>query len=509
MTLSFYVQEGRMATKDVKFEPVDAGPNGILSPDRLLSRGLGVRSIVFMVVAGAAPMTAVVAGWPVVVSASGSTGGPLFFLIATAILFLFAVGFTRMTPFVKNAGAFYSYIQTGLGRGVGMGAATFALGTYLLLFLALCSYLGSAAQTTVHDLGGPELPWWLCSLVLMATCGALAYRDVELSAKVLGVVLVIETVVLLAVNIGVIVHGGAEGLSADSLSPARLGEGVPPLGVMFAFFSFIGFEATAVFRNEARDPDRTIPRATYIAVIGVGIFYTFTAWALQAGVGSSQIVEVATNDPTSIVVGLAGQYVSPLLATLLQVFLITSLFACILTFQNVLTRYLFTLGTQGVLPSGLGAIHPRHHAPSRAALIVSVVAIALLGVEAIIGLDPVTQAYTWFSGSATLGIVVLMALTSLAVIVFFRRNAHNKKVWGTLLAPALALLGLGGIVFLVLQNFGLLVGGDLAAGILLTLMAALFLGGVTTALVMRSKRPATYAALIPAGSGSEESSAGI
>src|SRR5687767_6150468 len=102
MTLSFYVQEGRMAIKDVKFEPVDAGPNGILSPDRLLSRGLGVRSIVFMVVAGAAPMTAVVAGWPVVVSASGSTGGPLFFLIATTILFLFAVGFTRMTPFVKN-----------------------------------------------------------------------------------------------------------------------------------------------------------------------------------------------------------------------------------------------------------------------------------------------------------------------------------------------------------------------------------------------------------------------
>jgi amino acid transporter len=125
-----------MATNNVQFEPVDAGPNGLLTPDKLLGRGLGVGSIVFMVVAGAAPMTAVVAGWPVVVSASESTGGPLFFLIATAILFLFAIGFTRMTPFVKNAGAFYSYIQTGLGRGMGLGASTFALGTYLLLFLA-------------------------------------------------------------------------------------------------------------------------------------------------------------------------------------------------------------------------------------------------------------------------------------------------------------------------------------------------------------------------------------
>jgi amino acid transporter len=489
-------REGRMPTNDIKFEPVDAGPNGILTPDKLLGRGLGVGSIVFMVVAGAAPMTAVVAGWPVVISASQSTGAPLFFLIATAILFLFSIGFTRMTPHVKNAGAFYSYIQTGLGRGMGLGSSIFALGTYLLLFLALSSYLGVAAQTAIHDLGGPELPWWLCSVVLVAICGFLAYRDVELSAKVLGVVLVIETAVILAVNIGVIVHGGADGLSVESLSPSRLTEGVAPLGVMFAFFSFIGFEATAVFRNEARDPDRTIPRATYIAVLAVGVFYTFTAWALQVGVGDSQIVDAATNDPTSIVVGLAAKFVSPILATLLQVFLVSSLFACILTFQNVLTRYLFTLGTQGVLPSALGTIHSRHRAPSRASLIVSVISLIFLAVEALIGLDPVTQAYTWFSGAATLGVVVLMALTSLSVLVFFRRKAVAGTWWATLLAPVVALIGLGAIVFLVLQNFGLLVGGEVAAGILLTVMGAFFVGGLVTALVMRSRRPEAYAALI-------------
>jgi amino acid transporter len=228
----------------------------------------------------------------------------------------------------------------------------------------------------------------------------------------------------------------------------------------------------------------------------VGVFYTFTAWALQVGVGDSQIVDAATNDPTSIVVGLAAKFVSPILATLLQVFLVSSLFACILTFQNVLTRYLFTLGTQGVLPSALGTIHSRHRAPSRASLIVSVISLILLAVEALIGLDPVTQAYTWFSGAATLGVVVLMALTSLSVLVFFRRKAVAGTWWATLLAPVVALIGLGAIVFLVLQNFGLLVGGDVAAGILLTVMGAFFVGGLVTALVMRSRRPEAYAALI-------------
>ena len=487
-----------MTANKVDFEPMDAGPNGLLSPQNLLGRGLGVGSIVFMVVAGAAPMTAVVAGWPVVVSLSGSTAAPLFFLIATAILWVFSVGFTRMTPHVKNAGAFYSYIQAGLGRATGLGASTFALGTYLLLFLALTSYLGDAAESAIKGLGGPDTPWWVWSLLLIALCGFLAYRDVELSAKVLGVLLVIETVVVLTVDGGVIVHGGASGLSAGSLSPMRLGEGVAPLGVMFAFFSFIGFEATAVFRNEARDPDRTVPRATYIAVLSIGVFYTLTAWALQAGVGDANIVDATTNDPTNVVVGLAAKYVSPVLGTLMQVFLVSSLFACILTFQNVLTRYLFTLGTQTVLPARLGKIHPKHRAPSNASLLVTIAALALTGVEAAIGLDPVTQTYTWLSGAATFGVVILMALTSLSVVVFFRRHATGRSPWGTVVAPVVALLGLGAISFLVVANFGLLVGGPIEAGVLLTVMVLLFAGGLVTAFVMRTRRPEAFAALVPA-----------
>ena len=46
---------------------------------------------------------------------------------------------------------------------------------------------------------------------------------------------------------------------------------------MFAFAAFIEFESTVIFRDEAKTPDRTIPKASYTAVIGVGVFYTITA----------------------------------------------------------------------------------------------------------------------------------------------------------------------------------------------------------------------------------------
>ena len=84
----------------------------------------------------------------------------------------------------------------------------------------------------------------------------------------LGVVLVLEVVAVVAIDLGVLFSGRE--LVGRTFSPAEAMSGAPGLGLLFAFLGFFGFEATAVFRNEARDPDRTVPRATYVAVLGVG-----------------------------------------------------------------------------------------------------------------------------------------------------------------------------------------------------------------------------------------------
>ena len=59
--------------------------------------------------------------------------------------------------------------------------------------------------------------------------------------------------------------------------------GILGIAVLFALTGFIGFEATAVFRDEARDPERTIPRATYAAVLIIGAFYAVTVLGLRRG----------------------------------------------------------------------------------------------------------------------------------------------------------------------------------------------------------------------------------
>ncbi|ADG80525.1 Amino acid permease-associated region OS=Tsukamurella paurometabola (strain ATCC 8368 / DSM/ CCUG 35730 / CIP 100753 / JCM 10117 / KCTC 9821 / NBRC 16120/ NCIMB 702349 / NCTC 13040) OX=521096 GN=Tpau_3953 PE=4 SV=1 [Tsukamurella paurometabola] len=470
---------------------VDDAPSG----EHLLQRGLGIGSIVFMVVAAAAPLAVVTASVPIIISVSGSAAAPQFFLIAMCVLALFSVGFTAMSRYVPNAGAFYSYIQRGLGRHAGVGAATLALGSYGVMQIGLYTYMGVATSKLLStmDIG---LPWWTCSLAWVSIVGVLGYRDIELSSKVLGVLLVAETLAVVVIEVGVISAGGAGGLDLVPLSPSEFATGAPSLGLMFGFFSFIGFEATAVFRNEARDPERTIPRSTYAAVVFIGLFYAFAAWAVVEGLGVGHAVEAAKADPGNLVQNLASEYVSPILTDVIQVLLVTSFFACVLSFHNVITRYQFTLATKGLLPQSLAEISPRHRTPSKSSLTFTVVSLVAVAAVAAVGWDPVAQTYMWSSGASTLGLIALMAMTSLAVIIFFRTRVRNQGRWRTLVAPGLSFLGLTAILLLVIANFPVLVGTTTTAVVLGVIILVTFLAGVVAAERLRRTRPEHYQALL-------------
>ena len=354
-----------------------------------MTRSLGVAGIVLMVVAAAAPITVVVVNFPLILLESGSIGAPLMILAATLILLLFAVGFTWMTPHVPDAGAFYAYVHQGLGRRAGLGTAAVALLSYVLLTVSMTCYLGVQAGNLLALWTGIELPWWLISALMIAVVGVLAHRRIDLSAAVLGVVLVLEILAVLAIDLGVLASGRE--LTPVPFSPAEALSGAPGLGLLFAFLGFFGFEATAVFRHEARDPLRTIPRATYVAVLLIGVLYTVSSWLVISGLGAEDALDAAAASPDSVVVALAGDVVAPIMRDVTQVLVVTSMFACMLGFHNIVSRYLFTLGRRGVLPSALGAAHPLHRAPSRASLCVTALTAGIVAVSALARFDPVVE----------------------------------------------------------------------------------------------------------------------
>lgn len=447
-----------------------------------LTGNLGVGSIVFMVIAAAAPLTVIGGNVPLAIGIGNGVGAPFGFLIASLILLVFAVGFVSMTPYVKDAGAFYSYITQGLGLRAGMGAAWLALVTYTTIQAGVYGYMGWAMNDLVVHYGGAAHPWWLYSLLTIAAVAILGYRHIELSSKILGVALVLEIGVVLIMNVSILSKGGASGITAASFSPHNAFSHGLGMSVLFALTGFIGFESTAIFRDESRNPGKTIPRATYLAVLIIGVFYTFSAWAMIEGAGAARAVSVANdtlNGNGNMLLDIARQYSGPLLSNVIQVLLISSIFACVLSFHNVLARYKYVLSGQGFMPKFLSSVHAQHKSPSNASLVQSATALILITVCALCKLQPLTQVFGFMAGIATVGIVLLMLLTSLSVVAFFKQNSAlaEGRVWKTRILPGVSALALAVSLVMVLSNFTTLTGGSLFISTLLAIVPLLALVG--------------------------------
>ena len=482
-----------MATTD------PANNDGQVKPieNRIQGR-MGPFELAFFVVAAAGPLL-VVAGYAPLAFMLGGIGAPGAQLVASVVLLLFAVGLTRMALRIKNAGAFYSYIGQGLSKPLGAGSATLAMTAYSIISIGQLGAVGAFAAGPMNNLLGTEIHWVVWSFIALAIVAFLGHRQISLSAKVLGIALLTEAGVLLLLVFPVLIQGGAEGFDFSSFEPSAVFAG-GGTGAMFAivFGAFIGFESTAIYSEEARDPEKTVPRAVYLAVGFLGVFYTFMMWVVYVAFGKSEIVDAATADPVGLVFSAMEAYVGHNAVVVMEILLVTSAFASTLAFHNTASRYMFTLSREKMLPSFLSRVHPKHHSPFAASGFQSALGLVIVAVFAIIGADPYLQLFLLLVAPGVLTVIVLQALTSLAIILYFNRNGNREglSIWSTVVAPILSLVGLGVATYLIVINFDLLSGRtDWVNWLLLSIIPLMFAVGVIRALWMRSNAPDDYAKL--------------
>ncbi|WP_236728504.1 APC family permease [Mycolicibacterium obuense] len=442
-----------------------------------------------MVVAAAAPLTVIGGNMPLAMGLGNGAGAPVGFVIAAAVLLVFSIGFVTMTPHVPEAGAFFSYVTVGLGERMGKGIAVVALIAYTAIQIGIYGYIGWAIADTVAHYDGPEIPWPVYSFAILAIVAVLGYRHIELSAKVLGVALALEIGIVVILDVVMVAKPGPAGITFTSFAPATFTQGTIGIAILFALTGFIGFEATAVFRDEARDPERTIPRATYAAVVIIGAFYAITVWAFVVALGPDQVAGVAQktlDGEGNMLLDTTGDMLGTVGRDIVNVLLLSSLFACVLSFHNVIARYQFVLAGKGLLPARLATVHDDHASPSFSSLVQTATAAIIVGVLALLGIDPLVGVFGSMAGVATVGMVLLMLTTSIAVLVFFLRNRDRGGLWATRIAPVLAVLGLLASLWLVLSNFTLVTGGSVT---LSTVLAAIpFVGLAVGFLAWRPSR---------------------
>lgn len=459
---------------------------------QLRRNALGVWGVVFLVVASAAPLTSMLGGVAPAVGIGNGIGAPGAWVLTGIVLLLFAVGYAAMTRHVTNAGAFYAYIAQGLGRPAGVGAALVALLSYNVIQAALYGLFGFFAVMTFEARLGISLGWEVYAFAAMALVLVLGYLGISLSAKVLGVLLVAEVVILLIFDVAVIAQGGADGLAFNSFSPSNIFEGAPGVAFIFAFATFVGFEATAIYGEETKDPKRTTPRATYIAVALIAVFYTLSTWAgVQAWGEGGAVAQAQT--PEGLFLPANAEYVSVFSTKVMEWLLLGSIFAALLAFHNAAARYFFVMGREGLLPRGLASTHDRFGSPHVANIVQTAVAAVIVAAFAIAREEPYAALFAWCSGIAAVGIIGLQMLTSVSVIAFFRRTGLDRRPWNTVVAPALGALGLAVALYLAIANFDVLTGAksDLVKA-LWVLVPIFFVAGLAYALVVRGRNTQQY-----------------
>lgn len=465
-----------------------------------LKRGaLGVGFIIFFVISAASPLSVIAGGFPIGIMLGNGAGTPALLILALLVLLAFSVGYTTMSRHLTNAGGFYAFTSRGLGGLAGGAAAVLAMFAYNILQIGLYGMFGGVVSGTMESVFGLVLPWWSYSLLAMVSVAILGYRKIDLSARVLSVVVVAEYLAILILDIAILKSGGDSGVNLDSFTSQHVFSGTPSIGLLFCFAAFIGFEATTIYGEEAKNPQRTIPIATYSSVLLIGGFYALSVWAMVVGVGTDKIVPFlqALQDPTTFVYGMSDHFVGPQLTQVIRVLFMVSIYAGLLAFHNAAARYFYAIGRDGLLHSLLGTTHRVHQSPHMGSALQSLIAAVVVLIFAALDADPILQLFAWFSNLATLCVILLMAMTSIAVCVYFHRHPEFKVglLRGRIL-PIFSSLALLIVLVLAVVHFDVLTGASqLLSYSLCAVIPAALLGGIYLAARLRKVAPERFMAL--------------
>lgn len=474
---------------------------GELKPNQL-----GVSAIVFLVLAAVAPLTVAIVVLPLAIGFGNGGGIPVAVLIVAVALLLFATGYAQMSKELVNAGGFYAIAVKGLGRTAGLVTGWIAtLGYNFFVAGALGTigfFTGAVALPVIF---GFEVHWYLAGVVLCIIVFLLARAGIHVSAMVLGVALVLEAVILVIFAASVLVQKGFsfEAFTA-AFSPEILVGGSIWIALLLVATAFIGFEATALFSEEARDPRRTIPRATFAAIIIIGVLHAVVGWAIVSavGVGESQEAALDSLAEGDLTLGLIDTYLGPVIGVIALVLLVVSLFAAQLAFHNSAARYLYALGRARVLPIWLAKTN-RNGAPERAQLVNLVFAVIVAGIFAVFvemdpdgnPLPPVLTLVPVGLGFGTLCVLIVQAIAALAVVVHFRKTS-DRRLWSTLIAPGLGFLALLGFSLGAIFNFTLVAGSEaLYVRLLPWLLPIVLIGGLAYAAYLKKNKSEVYRGL--------------
>jgi APA family basic amino acid/polyamine antiporter len=426
--------------------PSHAGPSlrPVLGPMNLIALGVGaiIGTGIFVLTGQAA---AVHAGPAIVIS----------MVIAGVVSALAALCYAEFASSVPIAGSAYTYAYCTLGEFVAwvigwdlileyaLGAATVAVG-WSGNVVSLLADLGvripaaiSAAPGTVVTLAdgtAATAVFNLPAVLIAVLVTGLLIRGVQESANVNAVVVVVKVTIIVLV----IVAGAA------FVQPAHYEPFIPPnagafgeygwsgivRGAAVIFFAYIGFDAVSTAAQEARDPQRDMPRGILGSLAICTILYVLVSAVMVGLVYYRELngpapMAVAVDAARTAATGTAWSGLMNAMAVLVKIGIVAGLTSTMVVQMLAQPRIFMAMAQDGLLPSWAGRIHPRFRTPHLTTLITGVIVAAAAGITPISVLGELVS----------IGTLLAFVIVSLGILVLRRTQPTLARPFRTPWVP--------------------------------------------------------------------------
>ncbi|OBL08826.1 amino acid permease [Mycobacterium sp. 1245499.0] len=368
------------------------------------------------------------------------------FLLAGLAAGLAAVCYAELASAVPVSGSSYSYAYTTLGEVVAVAVAACLLLEYGVATAAVAVNWSGYLNKLLSNVLGFQLPQavsaapWdaqpgylnVPAVVLIVLCALLLVRGASESAKV--------NAIMVMIKLGVLVVFGVVAFTAFDASHLR---DFAPFGVSgigsaagTIFFSYIGLDAVSTAGDEVKNPQQTMPRALIGALLTVTGVYVFVA---LAALGTQPWQNFAGQQEAGLATILDNVTHGGWASTILAAGAVISIFSVTLVTMYGLTRILFAMGRDGLLPARFATVNARTMTPVNNTVIVAIVASAL---AAFIPLQKLAD-------MVSIGTLTAFVVVSVGVIVLRVREPdlpRGFKVPGYPVTPVLSVAACGYIL---------------------------------------------------------------
>ena len=409
-----------------------------------LKRTLSLRHLVFIGLAYMAPLAVFDMFGIVAETTNGHV--PLAYLVVMIAVLFTAFSYSRMVRYFPIAGSAYTYVKEAINAHLGFLVGWAATLDYLLLPM-INAILSAIYMGAVF----PEVPFWVWVVATVGICTLLNLIGVKLAASLNVILVGIQLVVAVVFVVFTIVNinngaNGAEFSMRPFFSEDIQGAAIVA-GAAILALSFLGFDAVSTLAEEAKRPERDVPRAIFIIVAVAGAFFISVTYVMQ--VLFPDVSELGE------IVGASPEIAKYIGGAAFQAFFVggymMAVLGCGITQQMSAARLLYAMGRDGALPKKLfSRVNPRTGVPVANVLLVAAIALTALFVD----LDQAASMINF-------GAFIAFTFVNLSVIFVFAKFVKNRslKAWlGFVLVPAVGVV-INVWLWLSLDSISMMIGG--------------------------------------------------